>query len=173
LAGLAAVAAALALLVGGHSGESPPVGQPLDTRPPETRQTPQTQTPEERWRATLADLDSARAEAFEKGDEALLGRVYAPGSSALAQDTEALRSIVARGAHRTGGDPVVEALEVREEGTERVVLRLTERRLPASYVAEDGTVLATNGPVPPHTLDVILVNTADGWRIAESDRVTD
>ncbi len=143
-----------------------------DTVSPETQQNPQDQTSQDRWRATLAGLDVTRAEAFEKGDEALLGRVYAAGSSALAEDTKTLREISGRGARATGLRYEVTALEIREEGADKVVLRITDRLLPYSFVALDGTVLAEQTGKPPQTRDVILVNTADGWRIAQLLYVT-
>jgi hypothetical protein len=61
---------------------------------------------------------------------------------------------------------------VREDGKDRVVLRVTDRFLPGSYVAEDGTVLAEFTEAPPQTRDIVLVSTADGWRIAQIDPVT-
>jgi hypothetical protein len=137
---------------GGGGVESSPVGG---------------QTPEQRWQIELAALDDARAAAFEDGDENALTLVYAAGSTALAQDTAKMRQMVERGARATGFRLVIESLDVVEEGAEITVLRVTDHQELYRFVAADGTVLAEQPARPALTHDVKLVNTPDGWRIAQ------
>jgi hypothetical protein len=176
LACFAVVALALALLfAGGSSGRQSAQDHPGSTGGDGTAQpaTVGEQPPgEQQWRDTLAELDAARAEAFGKADESLLIRVDAAGSSALAGDTATLRKIAGRGAHATGPRYEVESIEVQNEGTDKVVLRVTDRLLPYSFLDANGKVLATQSGKPAQTRDVTLVRTTEGWRIAQVTPVT-
>jgi hypothetical protein len=145
---------------GGGGVESSPVGEQGE------------QTAEQRWQSELEALNDARAAAFENADEGALALVYAAGGSALAQDTEKMRQMVALGAHATGLGSVIESLEIVEEGSERTVLRVTDRQEPYSFLAADGTVLSEQPAKPAQTREINLVNTPDGWRIAQITMVS-
>nr|MDT0665203.1 hypothetical protein [Micromonospora sp. DSM 115978] len=79
---------------------------------------------------------------------------------------------VGLGAHATGLRSVIDELTVVEEGAEVTVLRITDRQQPYSFLSADGTVLSQRPGKPAQTRDVRLVNTADGWRIAQITTVS-
>lgn len=54
------------------------------------------------WRAVLASIDARRRLAWHRGDPSALRSVFAPGSHALAADTQALMRYVRRGLHVDG-----------------------------------------------------------------------
>lgn len=74
------------------------------------------------WSGTLTELDARRSMAFAAGDAELLAAVYAPGSAALAVDTEQLRDLLAAGVTARGLRLTVIDASVRQTGPGRVRL---------------------------------------------------
>ncbi|WP_239311158.1 protein kinase [Frankia sp. Cj3] len=126
---------------------------------------------EQGWRDVLAGLDVARSRAFEQANEAGLTDVDAAGSTAYARDVVLMRQMVARGGHAVGLHQEIIDLAVREAGSEKSVLRVTDRLPPYSYVDASGKVLASQPGHDRQQWDIAMVRAEQGWRIAKVDTV--
>ncbi len=126
---------------------------------------------EQGWRDVLAGLDAARSRAFEQAKEAGLTDVDAAGSTAYARDVVLMRQMVARGGHAVGLHQEIIDLAVREAGSEKSVLRVTDRLPPYSYVDASGKVLASQPGHDRQQWDIAMVRADQGWRIAKVDAV--
>jgi hypothetical protein len=94
------------------------------------------------WSGTLTELDARRSMAFAAGDAELLAQVYAPGSPALAADTEQLRDLRAAGITAQGLRLVVVDASVRQTAPGRVVLAVRDLIRPYQLVDPHGEVVA-------------------------------
>jgi hypothetical protein len=175
-AGLTAVGLAIVLLAGGGSGDAPrgavTAGSAGSSGGGTTATTVAGQSPEQVWRSVLAGLHGARSRAFERAQENLLADVDAAGSPAYGADVDLMRKMVARGAHAAGLRQEIVDLAVREEGADKVVLRITQKLDPYDFVNASGRVLARQTGTPPQRRDLTLVRTAAGWRISQTAAVT-
>lgn len=88
--------------------------------------------------AVLRDWDRARAAAWEEGDPAALGRLYARGSAAGRVDVAMLRRWTARGLRVEGMAMQVLAVELRLRTGRRLVLVVTDRLVGAVAVGPGG-----------------------------------
>ena len=129
-------------------------------------------TPEE-WQALVAELYTRRGAAFgTAGPEGLRG-VYAPGSALLAAYEEHARTLAAAGESLSGFSPVVRDVTVLSASGERAELRLTDRWLDYLVVPAgrpEGPVLRTVLGRPDAVVQLVLVRTAEGWRIDSAVR---
>ncbi|TFV52260.1 hypothetical protein E4P43_07380 [Blastococcus sp. TF02A-35] len=125
------------------------------------------------WDALVGELYQRRAEAFEAADPARLGEVYAPGSALLAADQQHARSLAEAGERLSGFAPVVREVTVEAATAQRAQLRLTDRWLdylvvPAGH--PEGPVLRTVPGRSDAQVQLVLVRTAEGWRIDSAVR---
>jgi hypothetical protein len=127
--------------------------------------------PEQTWRDVMASLDSARDHAFEQADEAALAAVDAAGSPAYSQDVALMRQMVGHGGRAAGLHQEIIDLSLREAGSQKSVLRVTDRLPPYTYVDAAGRVLARQPGHDRRQWDITLVSTDQGWRIAAVDGV--
>jgi hypothetical protein len=116
------------------------------------------------WARVLDRLDGARAVAYAQGDPELLRRVWAPGAHLRADAAQvaalARRGLAARGVrHRTA---VRSATGV---GAGTVRLRVDSALLSAEQL-DGGAPTRAIPATEPRPVDVDLVATADGWRLA-------
>ena len=118
-----------------------------------------------RWAGVLSDLDDVRAEAFATADPEILDRVYVSGSAARDVDAARIRDYQLRGAHVVGADLIVLSCHVKDASADRVSLDVIDRLAAADVVWADGTTRALPRDLPTQRV-VMLVRTADGWRIA-------
>lgn len=89
--------------------------------------------------AVLRDWDRARAAAWEAGDPAALGRLYARGSAAGRADAAMLRRWTARGLRVEGMAMQVLSVELRLRTDRRLVLVVTDRLVGAVAVGPGGS----------------------------------
>lgn len=126
--------------------------------------------------AVLGAWDAARAEAWARGDPALLRRLYVPGSRAGERDRAMLRAWVARG------------LRVRGLSTQLLSVRSVRRthaswtlvvtdRVAAGRVVVRGSLRGRGPGAPrslpagaPSTRTVVLRRVEGGWRVASVRR---
>lgn len=106
--------------------------EPTTAAPSPTTPTPAPaalRAPDPPWVSVLGALDAARIRAFSTGDAAALSRADAAGSSALAADQAALRTMTAVGLRPRGYTTrIVEAAEVARTGGSVVVRVIDEVR---------------------------------------------
>jgi len=171
------VAAVLLLTSPPKKGASEPAGSaPRATAPAATGAPGQgptaspvaNQTPEQIWRGVLAGLNTARSRAFEQAQESLLAESDAPGSDAYNADVGLIRQVVARNAHSSPLRTDIVALEVRSDGAERTVLRVTDRLQAYDYLDAKGQPLQHQPARPPAQHDLVLVRTQSGWRVSQT-----
>ncbi|WP_243407645.1 protein kinase [Frankia canadensis] len=130
------------------------------------------QTPEQIWRGVLAALNTARSRAFEQAQESLLAESDAPGSEAYNADVALMRQVVAQKAHTSPLRTDIVALEVREDGADRTVLRVTDRLQAYDYLDAQGKLLQHQAAREPEQHDLVLVRTQSGWRVSQTLDVT-
>jgi hypothetical protein len=125
------------------------------------------------WAALVADLYGRRAAAFGSADPAALAGVYAPDSPLLTRDTDQLEALATAGREVEGFDPQVRELverTVESPGRVRVVVvdALSAYRLvPAPAADPSGDVQLVPGRGDAR-VELVLVGTGEGWRIAEA-----
>ncbi|ONH37367.1 hypothetical protein BL254_03670 [Protofrankia sp. BMG5.30] len=122
--------------------------------------------PGQAWRDVLVSLTDARSRAFERADEVALLDADALDSLIYSRDLALTRQIVASGGRPSGMRHEIADLDVRENGSEKAVLRVTYRIPPYSYVDAAGTVLAQQPGRDWRPSDVTVVKTDKGWRLA-------
>jgi hypothetical protein len=115
------------------------------------------------WAAVLEGLDAQRAEAFARGDAALLEGVYVPGSTARAEDAARLRALRAR--HQTAHGlrhqlSVVEVAADRDSVALEVIASLVTYEITEPDGA--GWLVPAGQPIRQH---VTLLRTRVGWRV--------
>lgn len=116
-----------------------------------------------RWLRVLDGLDGVRSTAYERGDTALLVRVWAPGAR-LRSDTAQLRALVASGCTARGVRHRFGALSVLATSGRRVRLRVVQW-LPAPQRLRGGRVVGPLAGTRPTAVPVDLVATDQGWRL--------
>jgi hypothetical protein len=137
---------------------------------------PETATPStpEAWRAVVAELYQRRAEAFGAAGPARLQDVYTPGSVLLAADQEHAAALTAAREMLSGFAPAVRGVSVLAASDERAELLLTDRWLDYLVVpaeSPEGPVLRTLPGRPDAQVQVVLLRTAEGWRMDTAVRV--
>ncbi|RLV49116.1 hypothetical protein D9V37_11140 [Nocardioides mangrovicus] len=108
--------------------------------------------------------DAARARAWASGEPAALRRLYVPGAAAGRADVALLRRYLARGLVVTGMSQQVLAVRVTRAGTDRLVLRVTDRLVGAVAVS-----VSAHQPLPasaPLTRRLELRRVGEEWRMA-------
>lgn len=119
----------------------------------------------------LRELVARRGRALRTGDARLLEEVYAPGSATLAADRRTLER-----ADRGGGDPfaglVLEVAAVRPAGPAAPAAGVVEVVAEVRTHGYRGDPGAAPSVVPAgddwvQTVDVVLVRTAQGWRLRD------
>ncbi len=149
------------------STAQPGPAQPGTTQPGPAQPASASPAPDQAWRTVLAGLNVKRSQAFERDDEAALAAVYQVGSALYVQDLQSLREVAGRGAHTTPLTTHILDLEVRQQGTDQTVLRVTDQLDAYNFLDAAGKVLAHKDGEQPKRGDVTLVRTADGWRISQ------
>ncbi|WP_232425347.1 protein kinase [Pseudofrankia inefficax] len=172
--GLTAVVVAVVLLNRPGSSGRPDVGTavsaasgPAGGRSATARPSSASPAPDQAWRTLLAGLNTTRSRAFEHDDESALAAVYQVGSALYVQDLQTLREVAGRGAHTSALTTHILDLQVRQQGTDQAVLRVTDQLDAYDFLDAAGTVLAHKDAEGPKRGDVTLVRTADGWRISQ------
>ena len=127
------------------------------------------------WRPVLAELYGRRADAFAVGDAHLLDGVYAPGSPLRPADEAHVEALTDAGERLRGFAPaVVDVAGARVDG-DRAVVDLTDswpdhEVVPAGS-AEGGPALRIAPGRPATAVRMVLLRTADGWRIEGAERL--
>jgi hypothetical protein len=119
----------------------------------------------------VAELYERRAVAFGTASVEALSGVYAPRSDPLTADQRHVRALAGAGEALRGFQPtVVEVTRVDGAG-EQVTLELVDRWSGYEVVPADG---GDGRPVPGRAeapVRMVLVRTADGWRIDSAARL--
>ena len=126
------------------------------------------------WSAVLADLYRVRAEAFAAASAELLGSVWVDGSPQRAADEGHARSLAEAGERLRGFAPTVADVAVVSRSPERAELQLSDGWGSYEVVAADlpdGAPLRTEPARPVTPVRVVLVRTADGWRMESAQRL--
>lgn len=177
--GLGAVRAVA--VVGAGAAESVPAASPGDATPsPASSSAPATvrptmvlpatgPVPARDWTAVLAALDSGRRAALASGSADDLARWVDPSGGAWARDSALQRRLAASSARITGGELVLQEVQLMRSDDDRVVLAVRDRR--AAYdVAQNGatTHVAQRGSAWwVVTLTPVPALDGDGWRLAD------
>ena len=117
----------------------------------------------DRWLRVLDGLDAVRATAYERGDVALLARVWVSGAR-LRADAAQLRALLSTGCTARGVRHGFGGVTVLGVDAQRVRLRVTQW-LPASQRLRAGRVVGEFAASPPATVPLDLVATDGGWRL--------
>ena len=120
------------------------------------------------WSGTLTELDARRSTAFAGSDAEVLAQVYAPGSPALAADTEQLHELQAAGVTAHGLRLTVVDASVRQTAPGRVVLAVRDLIRPYQLVDADGELVAQRAGRGERNWLITLVPATDPlgeWRI--------
>jgi hypothetical protein len=112
----------------------------------------------------LASLDAVRAQAFAQRRPELLTAVYA-SKALLAADTTELNGMVPAGCQLPGLHSSYRQLSTRSSGPGTATVRVLAS-LPAAQLHCSGRVAGRTQPVAPQWLDVTLIQTPAGPRIA-------
>lgn len=122
------------------------------------------------WAAVVAQLYAARAAALTGGSPEGLDRVYADGSPLRAADEAWLGRLGNFGTVLEGfGPEVVEVRSARVRG-DRVDLELVDR-WPAYTLAREGAVARVQPGREDQRIGMVLLRSADGWRILTARRL--
>jgi hypothetical protein len=116
------------------------------------------------WFAVLDRLDAVRARAYELGDVALLRRVYVAGPH-LAADIGQLHRIVVAGSTVRGVRHRLRAVSVLDRRPASIRLRVAQS-LPESVRVGPGQAVVAIPGTAERAVDVELILTRDGWRLA-------
>jgi ribosomal protein L31E len=119
----------------------------------------------------LHDWDRARARAFALGDTVALRRLYTTGSRAGTADVRILRQYVRRGLRVEGMRMQLLAVDVLEQGSDRIQLRVTDR-LADGAVAVDAT---SRLPLPDdvastRVVELVRRDRSGPWQVASVSR---
>jgi hypothetical protein len=128
----------------------------------------------EGWRAVVAELYQRRASAFASASPEPLADVYAPGSPLRAADEEHARRLAEAGEVLRGFTPTVVAVTATDDHRDRVEMDLTDRWPDYDVVpsgASDGLAIRTVPGRPEGSVRMVLVRTAEGWRIDTAERL--
>jgi hypothetical protein len=123
----------------------------------------------EGWRDVLASLYERRASAFGAASAEALDGVYAPGSAQLAADRQRVQALgEARETLHGFAPTVVEVTRAAGRG-DRVQVDLVDEWPGYTVDGPAGSRPAAGRPATP--VRMVLLRTADGWRIASAERV--
>ena len=125
------------------------------------------------WAAVVGALYRTRAAAFETGSAAALDAVYAPGSPLLAADRRSVEELAGAGEVLRGFAPEVVQAQARDVGEDRAELDLVDRWPDYEVVAAHsprGAALRTGSGRAESAVRMVLVRTAEGWRIETATR---
>jgi eukaryotic-like serine/threonine-protein kinase len=166
---LAIAAVALAAIgLGGLWGRHAEGGAVLAATPPTSRPTVHasravSEAPS--WASVMTQLERRRARAYTSGDVTLLDDVYAPSSPTGESDRLALARM-SRGDRRVQGfRAYVEAVVVIATTDNRTTLRVTDALTSYDVIGPNGDVLRRGTGRPSREWRVVLVKSADRWRI--------
>jgi hypothetical protein len=117
------------------------------------------------WRHVMAALERDRAQAYDRGDLALLATVYAAQSPVGRADLRLLRVMVRRGQHTVGLDAFVESAEVLSVSDSSVTLVVTDALTSYDVLGRDGRVIRHGHGRPSRAWRVTLRRVGTTWRI--------
>lgn len=143
---------------------------PTAVSPPTPAPTPSTPEPgadAQRWQAVLAGLDGRRSAAFAAADPALLTEVYVQGSTPYAADLATLGRLEKAGNRVRVLRHELQEVRVLTSTADRVTLALTDRMPAADVLDASGTVIGSDPGRGAMSWRVMLVSSADGWRIGD------
>jgi hypothetical protein len=121
----------------------------------------------------VEELYARRAESFVARDPGGLASVYPPDSPQRAADEEHIRTLAAAGQSLRGFAPAVVEVTGASVDGDRARLDLVDRWPDYEVVggsAPDGPTLRTVSGRPDTTVRMVLLRTADGWRIESAER---
>jgi hypothetical protein len=124
------------------------------------------------WQAVLDGLYERRAAAFAAADATALGGVYTPGSPQRAADERAIGELTAAGEALRGFAPEVVAVTAVRATGEQVRVELSDRWPGYAVVpagAPESPPVRTEPGRGPAPVRMVLVRTAEGWRIAAAE----
>jgi hypothetical protein len=158
------------------AASSPPPDPTVDgvasgPSPADTREVPANA---EQWKAVLTDLYGRRASGFAAPSTADWGGVYAPDSPLRAADEGYAGELAAAGRALRGFAPVVLRIDDAAVSGEGAVLDVVDRWPPHEVVDGDdpgGPPVRSAAGRPDTAVRLLLVRTADGWRIESAERV--
>jgi hypothetical protein len=122
------------------------------------------------WRAVVADLYGRRGAAFADPSSADFGEVYPTAGPLRTADEQHARELAAAGEALRGFAPHVVAVNSVEMSADRAELDLVDRWPDYEVVAASGPdarVIGGRGDAP---VRLVLLRTADGWRIEGAER---
>jgi len=123
----------------------------------------------EGWRAVVSELYGRRAAAFGTATADGLDDVYAPGSVQLAADRQYVTALAGAGQVLQGFRPVVDEVTAAVPDGDRVQLTLVDRWPDYAVVAGDRVLSAVAGRAAAE-VRMVIVRTAEGWRISTAQR---
>jgi hypothetical protein len=130
--------------------------------------TPVTSTlPVSEWTAGLHDLDGARADAFAAADATGLDDVYAPGSTPLAADRQAVTALARLRRTAVGVEHEVRSVALVRMSADRVELRVVESLGAYEVLDGAGRLVEEHPPGAVTTHVIVLVSTPRGWRVSD------
>jgi hypothetical protein len=148
-----------------HPAAVAPTGRtPRPRTAPAARGPAPAESDERRWLAVLGALDRVRAQAYERGDAALLGEVYLPGRH-LRADSAQLAVLTSAGDTVRGVRHRLGSLDVLVRSEDHVRLRVVQS-LPPAQRLHGGRAVAVIPGTPASAVLVDLVATPAGWRLA-------
>jgi hypothetical protein len=127
----------------------------------------------EGWRAVVAELYQRRAGAFASASTEGLADVYAPGSPLRVADEEHVRALSEAGEVLRGFGPTVVAVTATNGDGDRVDLDLVDHWSDYEVVpvgAPHGHAIRAVPGRPESAVRMVLVRTAEGWRIESAHR---
>jgi hypothetical protein len=142
-------------------------GTPEEPAPPLTVRTP---TSPAGWRALLGELYAARAEAWATGSADRLVDVYTDGSRLLAADRAGLAELCREGSVLRGFRPEVVEVTAAVVDGRRAEVQLVDRWSEHAVVPDDGGVARPIAGRGEQQVAMVLVRTAEGWRIETAER---
>ena len=153
----------LAGVAGWASGSSPEAGKASPAPPAASR------VADPNWTALLRELDGQRSAAFARPGTVPIAAIDAPSGAAFGYDSKALAVLRERAVHAAGLQLAVERVTVTTRADRRVILAVTDRRLPYE-LRDSSNGLVTRIPGRATARHVIeLRDTASGrtpqWRI--------
>ncbi|HWB67885.1 MAG TPA: hypothetical protein VG708_13760, partial [Mycobacteriales bacterium] len=143
-----------------HPTHPPATGVPSWT-PPAAPHRPPAAT----WRRVVANLEAARAAAFDAADPGRLHAVYRSGVPGLAADRSRIDRLAARGERISGFTTTVQRARPLSRSNGHVRLRVVDRLSPYRIVDNTGRVVRRGRGRGARPELLQLVRTASGWRI--------
>lgn len=177
--GLVALAAVIAWVIVPGQPTGPGPQSPVALGAPEQTPAAEAGPPESRsggpgddaaaWRAIVAGLDQARAQAFTRGARDQLAEVDVADGPAHVEDQKAFDAMRARSAYAQDLSPRIEGVMVVSVEPTQAVIRVTDTLPPYQFVDAGGRVLKRASGRGRAVHDVTLVHTLAGWRVLAVD----